>query len=189
MFKAFLLCPLAIALLSGCTRSEDGADKNVPAIDEGVKTMQLTSTAFKEGATIPKQYTGEGKDVSPPLKWTGAPDGTKSFALVCEDPDAPKKTWTHWVLFNVPADRHELPEGVPADKTVLGSARQGVNDFKKTGYGGPMPPPGSPHRYYFKLYALDTTLDLPAGATRQQVLDALKGHILAEGLLMGKYAR
>src|SRR5437588_435690 len=143
MFKPSLLYPLAIVLLAGCTPSKDvpaaGGDTNVPTIDEGVKTMQLASTAFKEGASIPQQYTGEGKNVSPPLKWTGAPEGTKSFALVCEDPDAPKKTWTHWVLFNVPPDRHELPEGVPPDKTVLGSARQGVNDFKKIGYGGPLP--------------------------------------------------
>jgi hypothetical protein len=193
MFQPLLLCPVALVLLAGCTRKKDvpGADgdNKVPTIAKGVKTVQLTSTAFKDGASIPQQYTGEGKNVSPPLKWTGAPDGTKSFALICDDPDAPGKTWTHWVLFNMPPERHELPEGVPADKGVLGSARQGVNDFKKIGYGGPMPPPGSPHRYYFKLYALDTTLDLPGGATKGQVVDALQGHSLGEGLLMGTYRR
>ena len=184
MPRPLLLCPVVLVLMVGCAR-----EKEVPTLDEGVKHMQLTSTAFKEGDPIPEQYTGDGKDRSPALKWTGAPNGTKSFALICEDPDAPKKTWTHWVLFNVPADSHELPEGVPADKTVLGGAKQGVNDFGKLGYGGPKPPKGSSHRYYFKLHALDTTLDLPAGATRQQVLDALKGHVVAEGLLMGTYAR
>lgn len=151
--------------------------------------MKLTSTAFAEGETIPKQHTGDGKDVSPPLQWSDVPAGTKSFALICDDPDAPVGTWVHWVLFNVPADRTELPEGVPASKTVLGDARQGTNDFKKIGYGGPAPPRGKPHRYFFRLYALDTTLDLTESATKKDVEAAMKGHILAEGKLMGKYQR
>jgi len=151
--------------------------------------MQLTSTAFNEGEVIPKQHTGDGKDASPPLKWAGAPAGTASFALICDDPDAPRGTWVHWVLFNVPAGTTELPEGVPADKSVLSGARQGVNDFGNIGYGGPAPPRGKPHRYFFKLYALGAVLDLKEGATKQQLLKAMEGHILAEGQLMGKYSR
>jgi Raf kinase inhibitor-like YbhB/YbcL family protein len=151
--------------------------------------MQLTSSAFEEGATIPKEFTGDGQDTSPPLQWGGAPEGVKSFALICDDPDAPRGTWVHWVLWSLPADQHELPAGVPAKPSRPGGARQGKNDFGNPGYGGPAPPRGKPHRYFFKLYALDTTLDLPEGATKQQLEQAMKGHILASGQLMGKYAR
>ena len=146
--------------------------------------MQLSSSAFKEGDTIPKQHTGDGKDTSPPLAWTGAPQGTKSFAVICDDPDAPRGTWVHWVLFNLPADTRELKEGAEPK-----GATQGKNDFGNFGYGGPAPPKGNPHRYFFKLYALDTMLDLPAGATKAQLVAAMKGHVLAEGQLMGKYQR
>jgi Raf kinase inhibitor-like YbhB/YbcL family protein len=151
--------------------------------------FELSSPAFGAGADIPKQYTGDGKDVSPPLRWAEPPQGTKSFALICDDPDAPRGTWVHWVLFNLPADRRQLEEGVPTDGELPGGARQGKNDFGKIGYGGPAPPPGKPHRYYFRLYALDGPLDLAAGATRSQVVTAMKGHILAEGELMGRYGR
>ncbi len=152
-------------------------------------TMQVSSPAFAEGANIPVKYTADGDDRSPELRWGGIPPDTKSFALIGEDPDAPRGTWTHWVLFNVPADRTTLAEGVPAEKELPGGARQGKNDFGKIGYGGPDPPKGEPHRYYFKLYALDTTLDLPAGASKDQVLAAMKGHVLGAGQLMGKYGR
>src|SRR5262245_18052333 len=152
-------------------------------------TMQLTSTAFREGEPIPKQYTGDGRNVSPPLRWADPPDGAKSFALIADDPDAPRGTWVHWVLFNLPADALELPEGVPANDSLKNGAKQGKNDFGKLGYGGPAPPPGKPHRYFFKLYALDTQLNLPAGATREQLLAAISGHVLAEGQLMGRYGR
>ncbi len=124
-----------------------------------------------------------------PLRWADPPQGTKTFALICDDPDAPRGTWVHWVLFNLPADRRELPEGVPAQETLDGGARQGKNDFGNLGYGGPAPPRGKPHRYFFKLYALDTALDLPAGATKDQVVAAMQGHVLAEGQLMGRYGR
>jgi Raf kinase inhibitor-like YbhB/YbcL family protein len=149
--------------------------------------IELTSTAFKEGDTIPKTHTGDGKDTSPHLKWADPPANTKSFALICDDPDAPRGTWVHWVLFNLPPDTRELNEAV-GDALPAG-ARQGKNDFGNQGYGGPAPPRGKPHRYYFKLYALDTTLDLPAGATKAQVVAATKGHVLAEGQLMGMYGR
>jgi Raf kinase inhibitor-like YbhB/YbcL family protein len=161
-----------------------------PAPEEkGVPAMQLTSSAFPEGGTVPKEYTGDGADRSPPLKWSGAPANTKSFALIADDPDAPRGTWVHWVLFNLPLATTELPEGAPPEKTLPTGAKQGKNDFGNIGYGGPAPPRGKPHRYYFKLYALDTTLNLPEGATKPQVEGAMKGHILAEGQLMGKYGR
>lgn len=152
-------------------------------------TIQLSSTAFGEGASIPKPYTGDGKNVSPPLRWADPPAGTKSFALVCTDPDAPRGTWVHWVLFNLPGDTRELSEAVPPQEALASGARQGKNDFRKIGYGGPAPPPGKPHRYFFTLYALDTLLDLPAGATRDQLTAAMQGHVLAEGQLMGRYGR
>lgn len=157
--------------------------------DKGDFAMKLTSTAFQEGETIPRQYTADGKDVSPPLTWSGTPAGTRSFALICDDPDAPVGTWVHWVLFNLPADRFDLPEGLPPERTVMGDARQGTNDFKKIGYGGPAPPRGKPHRYFFKLYALDARLELKDGAGKPQLEAAMKGHILAEGRLLGKYGR
>ena len=152
--------------------------------------MRVTSTAFQQDGTIPKQYTGEGKDLSPPLAWSGGPANVKSFALICDDPDAPRKDpWVHWVLFNVPGDVKELTEGASRSAGLPAGATEGKNDFGKIGYGGPMPPPGKPHRYYFKLYALDTMLDMKEGATKQQVESAIEGHIVAEGQLMGKYAR
>jgi Raf kinase inhibitor-like YbhB/YbcL family protein len=148
--------------------------------------LELTTTAFSEGAAIPKQHTGDGKDISPPLGWSDPPAHAKSFALICDDPDAPRGTWVHWVLFNLPADTRTLPEGVA--ETQFG-ARQGKNDFGKLGYGGPAPPKGKPHRYYFKLYALDSMLELPAGATKEKLLAAMEGHVVAEGQLMGRYQR
>ncbi len=146
--------------------------------------MRLVSPAFDEGAAIPKKFTGDGMDVSPPLNWTDAPRETRSFALICDDPDAPRGTWVHWVLFNIPADAASLGEGGRAE-----GARQGKNDFGKLGYGGPAPPRGKPHRYYFKLYALDTTLTLPEGSTKQHVEGAIKGHVVADAQLMGTYGR
>jgi Raf kinase inhibitor-like YbhB/YbcL family protein len=151
--------------------------------------LTLTSSAFREGETVPKQYTGDGKDISPPLQWENIPQGTKAIALICDDPDAPRGIWVHWVLFNLPGDLRQLSEGIPVDKVLANNAKQGKNDFGKIGYGGPAPPRGKPHRYFFKLYALDTPLDLQPGATKDQVVAAMKGHILAEGQLMGRYAR
>jgi Raf kinase inhibitor-like YbhB/YbcL family protein len=151
--------------------------------------IELSSTAFGDGANIPKQYTGDGKDVSPPLRWSDPPPETKSFALICDDPDAPRGTWVHWVLFNLPAEERQLEEAVPAQKELDKGVKQGKNDFGKIGYGGPAPPPGKSHRYFFKLYALDTALDLAPGATKDQLLAAMKGHVLAEGQLMGRYGR
>ena len=123
------------------------------------------------------------------MRWSDPPPKTKSFALICDDPDAPRGTWVHWVLFNLPGDRRELGEAVPAQEVLPGGAKQVTNDFGKVGYGGPAPPPGKPHRYFFKLYALDTLLELAPGVTKDQLVAAMRGHVLAEGQLMGKYGR
>lgn len=150
--------------------------------------MKLTGTAFENGGMIPAKYTCDGADVSPPLEWSPGPGGTKSYALICDDPNAPAGTWVHWVIFNIPAGITELPEEVPLDRKLPSGAMQGINDFRRLGYGGPCPPGGT-HRYFFRIYALDTTLPLGPGATKEQVLRAMKGHVLAEGQLMGKYQR
>jgi Raf kinase inhibitor-like YbhB/YbcL family protein len=149
--------------------------------------IKLTSTAFKNGEMIPRKYTCDGPDVSPHLAWAGIPAGTKSLVLVCDDPDAPRGAWVHWVIFNLPPDVRELEEDVPKQKDLSNGARQGVNDFGRVGYGGPCPP--ALHRYYFKIYALDTAVALAAGATKAQVMRAIEGHVLGQGELMGKYKR
>ena len=151
-------------------------------------TITLTSTAFTDGGTIPKDYTCDGRDISPPLAWDKIPEGTKSLSVICDDPDAPVGTWVHWVLFNIPATINELPQSMPKDKDLKNGARHGMNDFRKLGYGGPCPPGGT-HRYYFKIYALDVVLSQESGLTKDELLSAMKGHILAEGQLMGRYKR
>ncbi len=150
--------------------------------------MKLTSTAFSEGGMIPAQYTCNGPDVSPPLNWEDVPEETKSMALIADDPDAPVGTWVHWVLYNLPTDSRELQEDLPKTKVLPNGAMQGTNDFRKIGYNGPCPPGGT-HRYFFKLYALDEMVDLNPGARKKDLLDAMKGHILAECQLMGKFSR
>ncbi|HUV65588.1 MAG TPA: YbhB/YbcL family Raf kinase inhibitor-like protein [Sedimentisphaerales bacterium] len=176
---------LPALLFCSCRSSE-----RIESAANGGKNMEieLTSSAFKEGGMIPAKYTCDDEDVSPPLQWGEVPEGTKSIALICDDPDAPMGTWVHWVLFNLPGATTSLAEKVPTDKTLANGARQGTNDFHKIGYGGPCPPGGT-HRYFFKIYALDTQLDLQAGANKQQLLKAMQGHILAEGQLMGRYKR
>jgi Raf kinase inhibitor-like YbhB/YbcL family protein len=162
-----------------------------PAGKEGIAVtkLELTSTAFKEGETIPKKFTCVDANVSPPLRWSSPPARTKSLALLCEDPDAPVGLWVHWVLWGLPPDSTSLPEGVPPEKILSNKTRQGRNDFKKIGYGGPCPPPGKPHRYFFKLYALDSALNLEPGATRNDLLKAIEGHLIAQGELMGRFMR
>jgi Raf kinase inhibitor-like YbhB/YbcL family protein len=151
--------------------------------------MQLTSTAFSEGQPIPAKYTCDGQDTSPPLKWNGVPPATKSLALIADDPDAPVGTWVHWVLYDLPASVTELAEDQPKSQYLPGGAKQGLSDFKHLGYGGPCPPAGKPHRYYFKLYALDTILELKPGATRKEVERAIEKHTVAQCQLMGTYKR
>ena len=151
--------------------------------------FSLSSQNFENGSDIPKKFTCDGEDVSPELSWEGPPAGTKSFALIADDPDAPSGTWTHWVAYDLPATLRQLPEAVPKQAAEPGGGAQGINDFGKTGYGGPCPPPGKPHRYFFKLYALDTKLDLKSGAARQQLERAMEGHVLGQAELMGTYKR
>jgi hypothetical protein len=155
----------------------------------GKDQMQLTSTAFAEGAAIPAKHTCDAKNVSPPLKWSGVPPGAKSLVLIVDDPDAPSGTWVHWVLYDLPAATNELAEDVPKGQYAAGGAKQGLNDFRHLGYGGPCPPPGKAHRYFFKLYALDTLLDLKPGLTKKDIESAMDKHVLARGQLMGTYQR
>lgn len=149
----------------------------------------LDTKAFPKGGEIPSKYACTGEDVSPALSWSGAPQGTKSFALIVEDPDAPSGTFTHWIVYDLPAEARQLPENVSKTDDLSGGGRQGRNDFRRAGYGGPCPPPGKPHRYFFKLYALNSPLNLPAGASRREVEDALRGHVIAQAELMGKFGR
>jgi Raf kinase inhibitor-like YbhB/YbcL family protein len=155
----------------------------------GRTVMQLTSTAFKEGESIPAKFTCDESNVSPALKWNGVPASAKSLVLIADDPDAPVGTWVHWVLYDLPAGTSELPEDAPKSQYLSGGAKQGLNDFQRLGYGGPCPPPGRPHRYFFKLYALDTSLELKPGATKKEVERAMEKHILAQAQLMGTYKR
>jgi Raf kinase inhibitor-like YbhB/YbcL family protein len=148
---------------------------------------RITSRAFADGADIPRQYTADGENISPPLSWGEPPAGTESFALICEDPDAPSGLFVHWTAWNIEPDRRELEEGLPA--TPESGIRQGVNSFGDLGYGGPSPPRGVPHRYVFRLYALDSRLDLRSGATRAELDRAIEGHVLEESLLIGRYGR
>ena len=151
--------------------------------------LALVSPAFSEGEMIPKKHTCDGGNLSPALEWDGTPPEAKSLALICDDPDSPGNTWVHWVLFNLPAVLRDLPEGVPTQRTLAHGGHQGTNDFHKIGYGGPCPPRGTTHRYFFKVYALGSVLRLEPGATKAQLEEAMKGHILAEGRLMGLYHR
>lgn len=150
--------------------------------------IKITSSAFEPGGMIPVQYTCDGQDVSPPLSWGDMPEGTASIALICDDPDAPMGTWVHWVLFDLQPDTRGLPENIPTEESLDMGGTHGTNDFRRLGYGGPCPPGGT-HRYFFKIYALDKKMDIPAGSTKAQLLKAMEGHILAEGELMGRYRR
>ena len=181
------ICCVVIALfLSGCRSGNAPQDSGTGAKEK--RQLIVASKAFTEGGVIPKQYSCDGANISPPLQWDAAPDGTKTFALIADDPDAPNGMWVHWVLYNLPASTRELKENIPPQEKLTSGARQGTNDFRQTGYGGPCPPAGA-HRYYFKLYALDTELSPDAVTTKEQLLKAMEGHILAQGQLMGKYQR
>ena len=180
----YALCVLCLAALT----AQDITEVYAQTKGGSAMTIHITSTAFSEGGMIPKRHTCDGDDMSPPLAWSGVPEGTTTIALICDDPDAPVGTWVHWVLFNLPEGTRELPAAVPPDKVLQNGARHGKNDFRRLGYGGPCPPGGT-HRYFFKLYALDSQIGLDSGATKAELLKAMAGHILAEGQLMGRYAR
>ena len=149
--------------------------------------FQITTTAFRDGSSIPKRFTCDGSDVSPALSWGNPPAGTISLAIIADDPDAPAGTWVHWVLYDLPADTRKLPEGVAKDRELPNGALQGRNDFGKIGYNGPCPPRGSEHRYFFKLYALDSKTGLKAGVTKSELERAMKGHVLSQAQLVGKF--
>jgi Raf kinase inhibitor-like YbhB/YbcL family protein len=153
------------------------------------KTFRVSSPAFGDGGMIPKEHTADGRNDSPPLEWGDPPPGTRSFVLICDDPDAPRGTWVHWVLYNLPGEQRQLGSAVPQAPALPNGVRQGVNSFGRLGYGGPAPPPGPQHRYQFKVYALDTPLPLDNGATKEQLLEVMRGHQLAEGILTGMYGR
>lgn len=185
-----LVVVLSVVLL-GCIGCRDVIEtgEDTGLMEKEGMTMKVSSSAFDDGAAIPGKYTGDGADVSPALSWTEPPEGTKGFVLICDDPDAPMRTWVHWVLYDLPPETRELPEAVPAENTTREGAKQGINDFRKIGYGGPAPPPGKPHRYFFKLYAVDQMTGLEPGATKRKVLRAIKGHVLAETQVIGTYSR
>lgn len=181
--KQVLFLALPIVLLCSCQGS-----RTPSSVTSGAKKMDVTSTAFKEGGDIPRQYTCDGDDISPPLAWTGTPSDTKSLVVIADDPDAPSGTWVHWVVYHLPPTVQSLAEKTPPDQILANGARQGTNDFGKIGYGGPCPPSGT-HRYFFKVYALNTTLDLPPGRKKADVEKAMQGHVLTDGQLMGRYSR
>jgi len=180
-FAALIRLSLCLSPLLLAGLFEQGNGGNMP--------LRISSAAFAAGEMIPKKFTCDGPDVSPKLSWGVGPEKTQSFVLIMDDPDAPAGTWVHWVLFDLPADAKVLSEGVAKDEQLAKGGRQGRNDFGKIGYGGPCPPPGNPHRYFFKLYALDAKLNLKAGVTKADVERDMKGHILAQAELMGRYGR
>lgn len=181
--SSLVLIGLIGLLLLGCGGAPD------VEIPETSQPMQLQSAAFSAESTIPQKYTCDGQDMSPPLSWDAPPEGTQSLTLMADDPDAPSSsTFTHWLVYNLPPDVRSLPEDIPEKDTLSSGAVQGKNDFGHIGFGGPCPPNGT-HRYFFKLYALDTTLDLQPGASKEEVVTAMNGHILGQAELMGTYSR
>jgi Raf kinase inhibitor-like YbhB/YbcL family protein len=198
-FQRSLIIPGAVLLiLFTCVWSDSSGQlrtaippQTAHTIFQGGRTMSfaLTTTAFADGGGIPRKYTCDGADVSPALNWNDVPAGTQSFALIADDPDAPVGTWTHWIIWNIPANTAALPEAMAKVGESGDGARQGKNDFKRIGYGGPCPPPGQAHRYFFKLYALDAKLDIEAGGSRGELERAMKKHVLAQTELMGTYGR
>ncbi|MDY6844068.1 MAG: YbhB/YbcL family Raf kinase inhibitor-like protein [Thermodesulfobacteriota bacterium] len=181
------ICAVICMLIFLC--SCQGSDEPLSEITgEEIANIEIKSSAFKEGDMIPMKYTCDGEDVSPPLSWSSVPKGTKSLVLICDDPDAPLKTWVHWVLFNLPPNVSMLPENLPPQKILENGGKHGTSSFKKIGYGGPCPPFGT-HRYFFKLYALDIHIDLDAGAKKKQLIKAMAGHVIARGQLMGNYKK
>jgi Raf kinase inhibitor-like YbhB/YbcL family protein len=183
------LVVLIMIFLPSCGGGSQGEDTLPREETNGAKmAIEITSAAFEDGDAIPARYTCDGPDVSPPLSWESVPDDTRGLALIADDPDAPSGTFVHWVIYNLPPDTRGLLEDVPNRQTLPDGAAQGVNGAGSVGYIGPCPPGGT-HRYFFKIYALDTEIGLGGGATKEEALDAIEGHVLAEGQLMGTYRR
>lgn len=183
-FSLGLSSLLFIILLTGCAGFQIPEDLSIGAGD----AFPLISPVFTQDQTIPQKYTCDGDDISPPLEWTDPPRRTQSFALIMDDPDAPTGTWTHWVIFNIPANARSLPEAVPLDPQLEDGSMHGKNSWRWLGYGGPCPPSGT-HNYIFTLYALDTMLDLPVGVTAEELLQAIDGHVRGQAELIGTYTR
>jgi Raf kinase inhibitor-like YbhB/YbcL family protein len=187
---------LILGLLLLCSCQSEKPTPELAAGGQEPPSFEMGSAAFSPGGDIPRQYTCDGDDLSPPLEWAAPPQGTQSLVLIVDDPDAPGKTWVHWVLYDLPPELQALPQALPPQETLPEIGTQGRNDFVpvqggfgKIGYGGPCPPKGKPHRYFFQLYALDARLDLAPGANKSQVLQAMAGHVLAQAELMGRYER
>jgi hypothetical protein len=176
---------VGVVLLQCSRQSSSGELRGAKAV---TAKMQVTSAAFTAGGRIPSRYTCDGPNLSPPLSWTAVPEGTKSLALIMDDPDTPGRTWVHWVLYNLPSDTMSLPEHLPTDAQLANGASQGISDFGSHGYRGPCPPGGS-HRYNFRLYAVDALLNISGRVTKQVLLDAMKDHVVGTGELMGTYER
>lgn len=153
-----------------------------------VAAFAIMSAAFADGDMIPELYTADGSDISPPLEWMNCPGGTRSYTIICEDPDAPAGTWIHWIIYNIHPDTMSLDTGVPPDAELYDGTMQGVNSWGRVGYGGPAPPSGT-HRYFFRIYAVSTHLDVAPGADLSEVTYAMEDHILDEAVLMGTYTR
>ncbi|MEN6385583.1 MAG: YbhB/YbcL family Raf kinase inhibitor-like protein [Phycisphaerales bacterium] len=188
--KTFILISLLV-LLYGFERenrtvSEIKGDPNM--VKAATIPITVKSSAFQQDQMIPARYTCDGENISPPLKWGEIPIGTQSIALICEDPDAPMGTWTHWLMWNVPGNKTELEENIPKVGKLPDGVCQGINSGKKVGYTGPCPPDGT-HRYYFNVYALDSMLSLSGDVSKEMLLEAMNGHVIAEGSLMGTYQR
>lgn len=182
------LC-LVAAMAMGLGSCRNG-EKNMArtTMETDIETIQVMSSAFEEGNAIPQKYACDGQDISPPLSWEAGPEGTRSIALIADDPDAPRGTFVHWVLYDLPGNARELPENTARDRTLPNGAKQGVNSGGKIGYMGPCPPSGT-HRYFFKVYALDAMTNLPPGKNKADLLKTLEGHILAQGQIMGTYKK
>ena len=183
---------LAFALVaapSSCQGAKESAGESETKEQISQEVLELGSPAFQTDSLIPVKHTCDGADTSPALFWSGVPDSARSLALICDDPDAPRGTWVHWVIYGIPPEMDSLPQAVPKGKEVLSGVKQGLTDFQRVGYGGPCPPEGKPHRYFFKLYALDAELVLESGKSKEELLKAMKGHILAQGELVGRYGR
>jgi Raf kinase inhibitor-like YbhB/YbcL family protein len=194
---AWLLGATLALGLTGCDNGDRGQGSTSGTDDArsmkgDAMTIGLTSSAFDQGQPIPKRYSGEGQNISPPLNWDNIPDQARSLVLIVEDPDAPNRTFIHWVLYDIPVNTSGLAENVPHQPVLqsLEGAHQGPNSADKIGYMGPMPPQGhGPHRYFFRMYAVDANLNLPQGASVEQVRQAMEGHVVAQGELMGTYER
>jgi len=186
-----LLGPLVACLaLAGCGLPKAQPPAPAPSATAATPPFVLTSSAFKHNEAIPVRYTADGQGISPPLVWAGAPAGKREFALIMDDPDAPRETFVHWVIYGIPAGTNSLPENVPTTEVVPDSgAKQGKNSARGIGYTPPSPPPGKVHHYIFHLYALDTLLTLPPGATADELKKAMRGHVLGTAELTGTYQR